>query len=88
MVSICVRDALAGTLVDEGTGLLDPGQGMDQLRRHPFIADGEIPEGALGLRTPERAGRNTDGPQAVPLLSNPIIHRRMPLKAHNRMQTG
>ena len=59
---------------------------MDQLCRHPLVTDREIPEGALGLGAPERVCRNIDGPQAVLLLSNPIIHRRMPPQTLNRMQ--
>lgn len=74
--------------VDHSTGLFDLCQRMDQLCRHAFITDREIPKGALGLGAPERVGRNTDGPQAVPLLSNPIFHRRMPPQTLNRMQPG
>lgn len=74
--------------VDHGTGLFDPGQRMDQFSRHPLITDREIPEGPLGLGAPERFCRNTDRPQAVFLLSNPIIHRRMPPQTLNRMQPG
>ena len=91
MVSVACSQRLPGLGrelhlgVDHSTGLFDPQAHGSALPACPV--DREIPK-EQGLGAPERVGRNIDGPQAVPLLSNPIIHRRMPPQTLNRMQPG
>ena len=93
MVSAASAIALARAVenlhlgVDHGTGLFDPGQGMDQLAgiRSSLIAK------FLRERwvwAPQSASAGTRRPQAVLLLSNPNINRRMPPQTLNRMQPG
>ena len=51
--------------VHRGAGTLDPGQGLDDFERDPFVADGEVLKRPLGLGSPERFGRHLNATQAV-----------------------
>ena len=55
----------AEVLVDLGGGLLEDAEGADQLARHDVVADIEMNQRALGLRSPVTVGRNLDRPHAV-----------------------
>ena len=53
--------------VHRGRALLDEAQGPDQGPRQPLRADPEVPERALGLRSPVPVRRHLDLAHAVPL---------------------
>ncbi|MNZ69082.1 hypothetical protein D3C78_873730 [compost metagenome] len=56
---------VAVTVVDAGRGLLDQRQGVQHRDGHAFLANGEVDQRTLGLRTPVGVLRNFDRAQAV-----------------------
>ena len=61
--------------VHRGGGALDPGQGLDDFERDPFVADGEVLKRPLGLGSPECFGRHLNAAQAVGFHPEPLRHR-------------
>ncbi len=55
----------AEVLVDLGGGLLEDTKSADQFARHDVVADIEMKQRALGLRSPVTVGLNLDRPHAV-----------------------
>src|SRR5262249_6456836 len=77
----------AGLAVDERGGLLDEGVGGDHLSRHQIVADTEMLQRPLRLRSPELFGRDVDRTEAVVLNTSsshgyPFARSR---RARNRM---
>ncbi|MCY1435642.1 hypothetical protein D9M71_517460 [compost metagenome] len=56
---------VAIAVVDPCRGLLDQCQGVQHREGHAFLADGEVDQRTLGLRTPVGVLRNFDRAQAV-----------------------
>ena len=61
--------------VHRGAGALNPGQGLNDLERDPFVADGEVLKRPLGLGSPERFRCHLNAPQTVGFNPERLRHR-------------
>ena len=62
--------------VHERRGLLEDAERVDQLARHPVVADREVVEGALGLGAPVAVGGDVDGAVTVRFTPHRARHAR------------